>query len=498
MAKMTAKKLAKMSEEERAAYLEQQRLEEEESKRKKEEMLNRFLKDKLSKEEQSTKLNILKLQEQWRNIMRKAKLEELKKDCQVMRETFERIVDRKDAVIKSLAKDLEEANEQYEVALRSHLQNMEELLSFQKKRISDLENGFQKDLDVLKAEFDKERFATVSHHDQEVKDLHDILYAMELRFNERESEAQQEFQSLVDELKNKNLEETHALSAQRKATLDELWDMFQKETKQYKENTEEKKLRFEALKKKDESNAREIAKQMKRLKKLQDSIGDVKTKLSSNSKETEIRLRAIRNDRETVLAHFRELKAEMIKSRENERSNLTKLTIQSNEAIKELEKQQAMGEKILKLTEMNRKLETEEEKVLPFYSTSLTPEEEMHIAALQDRRDKDGLTGVIHEYAALENFWKRYNKVLLDTTALEQEKRQLEIENEKLRILLKQYLDGISVSEEILSQKNPLLIVSSTERPARLSVPVGDPRILQPNSGNITVVEGAHVAKHLT
>lgn len=91
-------------------------------------------------------------------------------------------------------------------------------------------------------------------------------------------------------------------------------------------------------------------------------------------------------------------------------------------------------------------------------------------------------------------------QVLLDTTALEQEKRQLEMENEKLRLLLKQYLDGnvaramvlsmanfafswscgcmdllqssfsltgISVSEEILSQKNPLLIVSSTERPSR-------------------------------
>ena len=61
---------------------------------------------------------------------------------------------------------------------------------------------------------------------------------------ERESEAQQEFQSLVDELKNKvscntryihvyvfcvkNLEEKHALSSQRKAVLDELWDKFQK------------------------------------------------------------------------------------------------------------------------------------------------------------------------------------------------------------------------------------------------------------------------------
>ena len=72
--KMNAKKLAKMSEEERAAYLEQQRLEEEEAQRKKEEMLFRFLKDKLAKEEESTKLNLIKLQEQWRNIMRKCKI----------------------------------------------------------------------------------------------------------------------------------------------------------------------------------------------------------------------------------------------------------------------------------------------------------------------------------------------------------------------------------------------------------------------------------------
>lgn len=47
------------------------------------------------------------------------------------------------------------------------------------------------------------RNESVSHHDQEIKDLHDVLYAMELRYTERESDAQQEFQSLVDELKNK-------------------------------------------------------------------------------------------------------------------------------------------------------------------------------------------------------------------------------------------------------------------------------------------------------
>lgn len=33
---------------------------------------------------------------------------------------------------------------------------------FQKKRITDLESGFQKDLDDLKAEFDKERYRIVA------------------------------------------------------------------------------------------------------------------------------------------------------------------------------------------------------------------------------------------------------------------------------------------------------------------------------------------------
>ena len=71
--KKLAKKLAKMSEEDRAAYLEKQRLLEEENQRKKEEMLSRFLKDKLVKEEKASKVNMLKIQNQWRDIMRKSK-----------------------------------------------------------------------------------------------------------------------------------------------------------------------------------------------------------------------------------------------------------------------------------------------------------------------------------------------------------------------------------------------------------------------------------------
>ena len=60
--------------------------------------------------------------------MREAKSKELKKDIEILSQTFERVVDRKESVIKSLAKDLAEAEEQYAMALRSHLQNVDDLV----------------------------------------------------------------------------------------------------------------------------------------------------------------------------------------------------------------------------------------------------------------------------------------------------------------------------------------------------------------------------------
>ena len=61
-----------------------------------------------------------------------AKAHDLKKDIEILSQTFERIVDRKDAILKSLVKDSEEAEEQYQIALRSHIQNIDQLIGNQR------------------------------------------------------------------------------------------------------------------------------------------------------------------------------------------------------------------------------------------------------------------------------------------------------------------------------------------------------------------------------
>jgi hypothetical protein len=61
----------------------------------------------------------------------------------------------------------------------------------------------------------------------------------------------------------------------------------------------------------------------------------------------------------------------------------------------------------------------------------------------------------------LKNFWKRYNKVLLDVIAIKKQKAEIERQNEALRIMLQQYYDGFTVNNLVMTNENPLLIIDS-------------------------------------
>ena len=73
---------------------------------------------------------------------------------------------------------------------------------------------------------------------------------------------------------------------------------------------------------------------------------------------------------------------------------------------------------------------------------------------------QEPLAEKVNEYNALDGFWQRFNKVYLEKLALDKERSLLGAENQQLRALLKQYLDGISVNEEVIASANPLFVVN--------------------------------------
>ena len=56
---------------------------------------------------------------------------------------------------------------------------------------------------------------------------------------------------------------------------------------------------------------------------------------------------------------------------------MTELVTNSRNAVKKLEEHKETGEKIIKIAELCRKLETEKEKVIPFYESTVDEETEI-------------------------------------------------------------------------------------------------------------------------
>ncbi|KAL2091084.1 hypothetical protein ACEWY4_013347 [Coilia grayii] len=489
MPKKGGKGQAAMTEEERLLYMQQKAQAEEEMAKRKEDMLTQFLKEKLQKEEKNSVVNLHKLTQQWRTVMRQTRATELRRDISILSQTFERVVDRKDSVIKSLVCDLSEAEQQSAHALRAHLSCVDRLLELQKSRLAVLELKWTSSLEELISDYNTFRVHLLSKHQQDTAYLADVTFSMEQHYVELENEAKQDYQSTRDDIKNRNIEEKHALRVQLEGTVEELWGQFQQALRSYNEATEDRHIAFEALRTRDHKSAQEIDTQMKRLQKMQDSISALRVRLSSGQREGETAARGLRVAREQVTHQARQLKAQLSQARATERNQLANLTVHSNAAAKKLQGIIAQGEKLLRLAEMCRKLETEEEKILPFYESSLSAQEQ-----IQDRNQAaapptEELAKAMHDFEDLGRFWQRYNKVSLERACLEQERAGLAQENQQLRLLLQQYLEGISVSDQILRQQNPLLIVS-----AQTLASATPPADSQPIKRH-TVIEAAHVVQ---
>lgn len=267
------------------------------------------LKAKQAIEAKNSRTNKLKIQNQWRKIMRLAKVESLRKDIEIISQNHERDVDRKDAIIQMLDRDLEEAEEQYQMALRTHLQNIDALIDLQDSRLLSLENDFENDLRALADEFNAEREEIVKQHQLERTELLDIMAAVEGEEHEREAEAKQEHEQLREEIRNKNLEDINVLRITLESTIEELERHFESAHLNYLQNTDQRTQDFKYLTRKDQDLSKDIEIKIRKIERLQASLAHWRTKINQNVKECEERNQALREEKDAISAHFQQLKA---------------------------------------------------------------------------------------------------------------------------------------------------------------------------------------------
>jgi len=447
-------------------------------------------------EMKNTKYNMSKLQESWLKIMRSAKTKQLKKQVEIILQNHERDVDRRDAILQMLDRDLDEAEEQHQVAVRSHLLNVDRLLEIQQSRLLALEDDFNKDVQTLQKEFELERAQIQEKHALEKRELTLIIEQVERDEKNREQADITDYQSQFEMIRNRNIEEDHQMKSGLEEKIEDTRAKCKEKLQLYQNNTESSTSDYKEYLQRDATLSKQVERKLRQVTRMHDAIQHWKLKISQNKQDCEERNAQLRTERDHIAKHFQELKAKMNHLRSEEKKRLADLTQNARNCIRSLNDQLSLAEKILKTAQLCRKFETEREKVLPFYlSRDLLAEFEEGNMDFGDEDLKEEikkeLTDVgIDEWTYMDNFFKRFNKVKLDQLAIEQEGKRLQKENLQLRSILKQFLDGVSVNEDVLAAPNPLLVVNGKVNLNHVPVKrIGEKKVF---------VEAAHHVSNMT
>nr|CCA26628.1 conserved hypothetical protein [Albugo laibachii Nc14] len=474
---------------------------------------NQKLLDLKEQEEKISRLNMSKIQSQWRAVMRSLKVENLRKEVEIRSQQHERDLDRKDAAIQMLNRDLEEAEEQFQASLRSHLCHVDRLIALQDKRMTALERDFQRDLQYLSQGYALEKQNLINQHSIEKQELNRLMRAVEAQEREREAEARQEHEQLREEIRNKNSEEFNVLRIMLDSSIEELEQHFEAAHLTYLQNTDQRTQDFKYLKTKDQDLSRDIELKIRKIERIQSSIAAWRTKIAQLSKENGERNRGVEKERKVVAVHFQKLKAKMNTLRDRNRKQLAELSGKAHTTIATLDQQLELMERILSLGELVRKCETDSERITPFVDIDSEDYEEEADAATSsircatsepilcgedkiETRFQENRALVSHlngqpvtEWNYLDNFWKRFNKVVLDELVLKRAKERLEMENKELQVVLKHYTDGTLVNSDVMNRANSLLIIKGNLNLFRSDTTKGGQSLHKP------VVDGNHAVR---
>ncbi|GAB5357890.1 hypothetical protein AAMO2058_000413400 [Amorphochlora amoebiformis] len=430
------------------------------------------IKENILREEENARVNERLVTTILRTQLRKDKMSALHDGIAVMAQAHQREMDRKDGVIQTLQGRLGEVEDQFLVLQRSHIRKLEILNTIHQSKVRQLESEFERDLKILKNEFNTEREHVERSHDRMKKELKAIIKAVEKKNNASIESAKTNHETVREEIKNKNLEQINELRIHLENKIDELEQHFNDAHNAYQEKTKEKNKEFKKLQDDDKQFTQENKRTKRKINKLQKTLSYMKHEIEMNRKECNSRNHTLREQCDLVAQHCRGLKARMAKLRETERRRLTELTVKSRRAQQANEKSVASADRILKLMEAARKMETEREKVLPFYTSTVIPQDAKELAVKQGEEFEEDMKAAMKapgpatktddrvQWNSLQNFHKKYNKVLLDKLAIEQEKKSLIAENEELKAVLQRYLDSIAITETAVDGDNSLLIVN--------------------------------------
>lgn len=395
-----------------------------------EEQRIKIRKDELSREVRTSRLNIEEHMKRWYLSNYSARFPFIKQEMEVAWHMFEHCLDIKEFVVAELMNRMDEARFQEAMTWQDFTLKIDSIISDFEQRVNLANAEYREKQRELLFEGVSQGLVEDVSQLQLQEYLKTVLYIMEQQFAESNTLAQGEYMTRRDEESKKGQHARELMSAALEKNLNSTVMEIRHTLTDYRESTESRQRELEMSRLRDEYYMNMIKRQDIKMNKLYEELSSLQIQMNARY-ETRLVLEDLKKDREETYTEYMEVRASLTREANQDEDKLLTLTFESNRHIKDLQRILGKGEKILRLVGMCRKLETQEEKVLPF-------------GIPVDIADGSNEGKVTDPFAL---FWRRFANAKLIKKKLEPTLYKLQQENEDLKEQLKFALDMMSTTQ---------------------------------------------------
>ena len=390
---------------------------------------------------------LIDIERHWKKVLSDEKLESLKEELVTLKEKCIKETKQKKDLIQTLLISFDHVeDEQYRVSVASNLQTIDEMIQMHDAMLCKMERDFNDKFNKLRNEYEAEKQMITNKFECDKYRILNEIKSIETEEKRLVNEHNREQQQAIEEIKNKNLEDVNSLRFVLDTKIEDLDEQFEISKNEYIQKTDVQSETLQKQVEKDREMSKEMISLQCQIDKLCASTKRLKSVSRRNSSQNMERNRQLMERKNEDICRYKDTKANIEELRSSRYGKLKALTKQANTCKSNLQKECDLIERILKLIQLTKKMETREDKK--------EQEQEQLSSKTQGT-----------EIFNTEGIWRRYNNVIIDLHSLKEEEKKQMKRNDNLKEKLRQYQDGVTVNDRVINSHNPLIVINGKMRP---------------------------------
>ncbi|XP_044757065.1 dynein regulatory complex subunit 2-like isoform X2 [Coccinella septempunctata] len=370
----------------------------------------------LRREVNYSKYNLTRAEKEWKQICVNITLPKLREELINCWHYFEKVVDTKDFVISYCMDEVRYHEDIYNLNLQNHQDHIQKLMIGFAQALQEIHhenNEYLMNL-IQKSLEDWENQMGQAYQSENYMKV--MKFGLEVLSKRWDKMCKTESFARLNEESSKHVQEIQQLSFILELKLEELWDKIRLAEDDYWQRIQENKKHHDVIKEIDDATTRTVQKELKKLMKLQVVAKRLASKFKELVGSIGKKLKYLQQEKESLLELQFALRNKLMQDKDNDYLKRTLITVEFGKAFDYLNDRLKKGERMMMVLKGGRRYETSQGKILPYPVRFC---------------GSDG--GHNYTIPELRLFWQRMANAEAYRHTLNEERKYLENENNKIR-----------------------------------------------------------------